>query len=168
MPSKKVLKVFYAVTASDCSTSLYEAKIDGDSEKPVITKIRLSGSSRVKKGGNIKNGTMLGITQQLQLFVPKGGEFNSPEPFVQREILEVIGLHLGSHTSNIVGLFLRKKTAELCYSKRDGLMLMNGIPDSRWLKQTIATLRAIGKNHPYCSISTSDSRYWLLPPEKWQ
>jgi len=75
----------------------------------------------------------------------------------------------GGNTSDIIGLFLERKDAEACFQ------VGNLIPlDPRWRTQTIATLQAIGSEHPYCSIATMiDGRFEcpvdaLLPKEEWQ
>ncbi|MBU6232061.1 MAG: hypothetical protein KGI45_00570 [Patescibacteria group bacterium] len=160
----KLLEKFYAVTVTPGSTkSVYEAKIGGDGEKPVLTKIALDGQSKIQVGGQIRNGAMIGITDRLQLFVPEGSGMVSPMSTIERDIVLVSTCYHGGCTSDIVALFLGEAKALACFNEKDHKRC-----DQRWVNDSIETLRAIGMEHPYCSISTADPRWWLMPPSFWQ
>jgi len=162
MATKGHLRKFFAVTIT---SSVYQASIGGRSTRkrpvPFLEKIALRGNSAGAVGDITSNGTVIAVSKDLQLFVPEGsGTGWSTE---QRQIGLVNTRFHGGHTSAIVALFLRKEGAMAC-SREQSLQPC----DSRWRAQTIAVIRAIGTEHPYCSISTSDARWWLMPPSEWQ
>jgi len=65
-------------------------------------------------------------------------------------------------TSLIVALFLNEKDAQECRATSDLLPC-----DSRWMENTISTLKEIGTVNPPCHILTDDKEA-LIPPNKWQ
>lgn len=148
-----VLNGFQAVTI----TSLYHAAIYGSKGVPVLTKLaqRNGCESKVAVGSRLTQGTMLGVAQKIVLFVPEGGGITS----YQREFLLVNTRYWGEHTSDVVGLFLRKEDAERCMTTNDVKPC-----DERWRKETVETLKAIGRDHPYCSISTVTSADSIFNP----
>jgi len=152
-----MLKEFWAVTV----TSVYHALIYGKGS-PELTKIAMGWKwgSRIAVGGKISggSGTMLSVHKQLTIFIPEGGGTAS----FQREIGLVNTRYWLGGTSNVVALFLNKEAALLCGAAKDYKPC-----DERWRDETIETLRAIGKEHPYCSISTSPVNQ-LVDPKDWQ
>jgi hypothetical protein len=163
METKKYLDTFWAVTM----TSLYQAYISGDKDIPRITKLASRAANpKPPVGSSINNGTMLGICRRLVLFVPEGGSCSE-----QRELAMVNTNYWGGHTTDIVGLFLQEEDAKACYETS-----YNTLFDERWRERTIETLRAIGENHPYCSISTEFSKHYseshyidpLCDPKEWR
>ncbi len=158
------LEKFFAVTFNSHASSLYEATIWGNDTEiqrpgfPFLKKILLIGSSNMPVGGTINYGTMIGIHRRLTKFVPQG-HGNSPE----KDVRMISTKHCGGSTSQIVGLFLTQGIAEECLCAPD-----HNLCDKRWIQYTIATLHAIGIDHPFCSISVSDENSWLVPPEKWR
>lgn len=157
--TKNYLREFYAVTV----TSLYRAVIYGEPQVPWLEKISVRERSKIALGEKIKNGTMVSIGSQLELFVPEGSGSISPNSTIQREITMVNTRFHGGCTSKVVALFLDERKAMQCH---DSVGLTPC--DPRWKKDTIAVLKAIHREHPYCSISTVDARFWLLPPSEWQ
>ncbi len=149
-----MLKEFYAVTM----TSVYRALIDGSMGSPALTKIAARDRSRVVIGGKINNGSMLSVGMYLKLFIPEGGGTTS----FKREIGLVNTKYWGGGTSAVVALFLTKEDALACNEAQEHRPC-----DPRWRKETVDVLRAIGKNHPYCSISTSPECQ-LMDPKEWQ
>lgn len=157
--SPQFLKEFFAVTL----TSVYRARIMGKKGIPSLIKIACrDGRSEIKVGSSISNGTMISVGKQLTLFFPEGSGVISPTSTYQREIASVNTVYWGGSTSQVVALFCSKARAMRC-NNAENLQPC----DPRWKKDTIATLRAIGKNHPFCSISTF-SDLWLMPPDEWQ
>lgn len=148
-----MLRKFYAVT----ETSVYHVRIDEKTGSPELTKIALTGKSRLAVGKKISNGTMLSVSKQLIPFIPEGGG-NS----IQREISMVNTGYWGTNTSAVTALFLTKKGALQCLGAEGKKPC-----DDRWRKETIDVLRAMGKQHPYCSIST-DPSFRLIDPKEWQ
>ena len=163
--SKTLLEKFYAVTtfAETKTKSAYEAKIGGEGEKPILTKIMLEGESKIKVGGQIKNGTMIAVTKCLELFIPEGSGVISPTSTIQRDIVMVNTRYHGGGTSPIVALFLEKEEVLHCFEQQN----LNYC-DQRWIESTIKTLWAIGTDNQYCAISVADARWWLIPPSQWQ
>ena len=155
----KPLKIFFAVTR----TSVYRAVIDGEENVPYLEKIakRIGDASKVPVGNKIDNGTMLSVGKQLWLFVPEGSGFISPTSTIQREIASVNTNYWGGHTSSVVALCLKEKDARICLEKE-----YFGRQSQRFAKHTITVLRAIGENHPFCSI-TDDSEMRLMPKRQW-
>ncbi len=158
--TKEHIKAFFAVT----ETSVYLARIGTDNPKeavPALVKIAVRGDSAVPVGKTISNGTMIAVCRGLVVFMPEGSGRQSPASTYEREIARVNILYHGGGTSLIVALFLNETDALAC----------SGMPnlqpcDPRWKEKTIATLKAIGENHPYCSISTWPD-LWLIPPSEW-
>ena len=141
--TKNWLNTFWAVTAS----SLFQAHIYGEGEIPRVTKIAgRDSTSEFPVGETMTNGTMLAICKRLVLFIPEGGGAYSS---MQRELVKVNTGYWGGHTSELVAVFLNEEDARICYSAKALRHL-----DPRWQARTIETLRTIGKDHPYCSIST--------------
>ena len=149
-----MLKKFYAVT----KTSVYYVRIDLKLGSPELTKIALRGDSRIPVGGKITDGTMLSVGEQLIPFIPEGGGVTS----FRREIAMVNTRWWGTNTSDVVALFLCKNAALTCHKAKRKKPC-----DNRWRKETIGVLRAIGKEHPHCSVST-DPSCRLMSPENWQ
>lgn len=149
---------FYAVTDS---SSVYKAIIGGKGNVPCIIKIKLKGESKVPVGTKLSNGTMLAICKTLILFIPEGGGLSSTE----RQISMVNTRYWGGGTSQIVALFKTEEEANFCvehHTKKDHEQYRDG-----WQKSTIEVLRAIGNDHPYCSIETNSPNLWLMEPKKW-
>jgi hypothetical protein len=155
---ENVLKSFFAVT----KTSVYEAIIADADNVPFLKKIALRGQSNVLTGGKITNGTMLAICRHLQLFIPEGSGLISPMATYQREIASVNTRYWGGGTSDIVALFLKKEDALDCNCQTDLLPL-----DPRWKDKTVEVLRAVGNNHPCCSI-TNHEGLRLMAVEEWK
>ena len=159
---KTLLKVFYAVTKSK---SVYLVRIGSDKpeeEAPLLVKISKNGESKLSVGGTISNGTMIAVGKNLQMFVPEGSGWMSPMSTLEREVSKVNTHFWGGHTSLIVALFLNEAEALDCSCESDLQPC-----DARWRKKTSSTLKTIGDNHPYCSISTAGKDWWLIPPEEW-
>jgi hypothetical protein len=143
-------------------TSVYLAKIMGKGV-PLLIKIACHDkTSGVGIGESISNGTMISVGKQLILFVPEGSGLISPTSTEQREIAQVNTGYWGGCTSEVVALFDNREKAMQCSSSE------NLQPcDPRWKEDTIAILRAIGEDHPHCSITTyHDLR--LMPSKEWQ
>ncbi len=159
---KEWLSVFWAVTTS----SLYQAHISGTGEIPRVTKVAgKTANPQIAIGTNLCRGTMLAVGERLVLFVPEGGGYGSS---YQRQLRNVNTRYWGEYTSVIIGLFLREADARACYASNDLVP-----KDTRWHTQTVETLRAIGKEHPYCSILTepfmqNSSANPLVDPKEWQ
>lgn len=158
------LDKFYAVTcdADSGSISVYEALISQEQCNPVLTKLALKGTSSVKEGAQISTGSMLCIMKWLQLFVPEGSGVVSQFSTVQRDAAQVNTTYWGGHTSAIAALFLEKESALTCFNESPQPR------DQRWRTQTLEVLRALGVDHPKCSISTTSADYWLFPPSAWE
>ena len=153
------LRVFFAVTV----TSVYRVVILGTKKTPYLKKIAYrGGESGVKVGGRIENGTMISVGNQLILFVPEGHGPTSPMTSVERDIAKVNTRYWGGRTSKVVALFLNKDDSFSCSGSEN----LHG-NDPRWEYSTIEVLRAIGEDHPYCSITNyPDMR--LMPKEDWR
>ncbi|MEK7463585.1 MAG: hypothetical protein AAB610_00475 [Patescibacteria group bacterium] len=161
--SRKPLEVFYAITM----TSLYLAEIGNQKKAPKLTKLECKKPAKNKTaiGRVVENGSMLAVGDQLVLFVPEGAGGQNTR--VERELTMVNTSYWGGRTSRVVALFLDKNEARLAYGKSN-----HASCDKRWLPQTIATLKAIGLDHPKCSVLTlgePGSMYGpLLIPDVWQ
>ena len=159
---KTYLMSFYAVTL----TSVYQARIGTDNPKeevPALIKIAKKGSGKIDIGMVVSNGTMVAICKHLQMFIPEGSGRLSPSSTIEREVVRVNTHYWGGHTTQIVALFLKEMDALECSCE------LNLQPcDPRWMKDTIATLKAIGDDHPYCSISAAIPDWWLVPPSEWR
>ena len=153
-----LLGTFYAVTM----TSIYRAVIN-EKGAPYVEKIaiRAGQNSAVAVGERFSNGTMLSVGPQLILFVPEGHGFMSPMTSVEREIANVNTQWWGGGTSGIVALFLFENDAVVC-GRADNLT--SG--DKRWHQNTVEVLRAIGENHPFCSV-TKHPEMELVPVREW-
>lgn len=153
---KENLRTFYAVTVNDKSKSLYEVSV---SEMGSATLKKLDGSDNatIPIGTVLDTGPMLSVGKQLIIFVPEGGGGTS----YQREIAMVNTGYWGRNTSPVAALFLVKEEAERCFESEE---LSFAAP--LWKENTVATLRAIGNEHPQFSISKYSSLE-LLPSEDW-
>ncbi len=117
MSASAFLERFYAVTGwQNETTSVYEAKIGGEGEKPILTKIALKGGSKIAVGDQIKNGTMLWIGEFLLLFIPEGGGGYNPR--IERDAVLVNTRYWGGGTSSIIALFLHQKKPWLVLSQK--------------------------------------------------
>jgi len=159
---KTYLKAFYAVT----QTSVYLVKIgsdDPEEEVPALIKIARRGNSLVAVGATIfsdSSDSIIAVCRGLRLFLPFAPKGRDSLEY-EREIAKVSTLCYVGSTSLIVALFLNEADALACSA------MPNLQPcDPRWKEKTIATLRAIGEDHPYCSISTWPN-LWLIPPSEW-
>jgi hypothetical protein len=151
------LEYFYAATVS---LEVYQIQLVHKGGKvPWIKKIADNGMNPVLLGKKFDNGSMVGITRSLQLFVPEGGGLSSFE----REILRVNTRYWGYATPEIAALFFSKNKALHCLEKSNLRFC-----DGRFKDGTRNVLKRIGENHLCCSISTSDPNFWLLPPDEWQ
>ena len=160
--AKKYLHSFYAVTL----TSVYQVRIGTDDpaeEVPVLIKIAKKGDGKIDVGTVVSNGTMVAICQHLQMFIPEGSGQLSPSSTIEREVVRVNTHYWGGHTTQIVALFFKEADALECSCESDLQPC-----DPRWKKDTIAILRAIGDDHPYCSISAAMPGWWLVPPSEWR
>jgi len=151
----KILNEFFAVTL----TSVYKAVIYGENVVPYLLKISARRESKMLVGAKIDNGTMISVGCYLVLFIPEGS--GGANTSYEREIGKVNTRYWGGGTSSIVALFLDEMAAVAC-DKAGNLVPC----DPRWKDQTIAVLRAVGENHPYCSISGSPGLI-LMPKEAW-
>ena len=151
---------FYGVTMSG---SVYLAEIYPGGQYPSLTKVFQANNKQSQwKIGEKESSGMLSIGRFLLLFIPEGGGRASPNVSFEREATRVNTFYWGPNTSDVVALFLEESDALACVQSKDLDRC-----DSRWKDKTIATLRAIGDSHPRCSISTSMSNFWLLPPSEW-
>jgi hypothetical protein len=146
---------FYAVTA----TSVYRVELVGK-DAPKLVKIACRGESGVAVGTELSNGTMVAVCRHVQLYFPEGG--GGANSTYERRIENVNTAYWGAGTTDIVALFLREKDAMRCNEALDLVKL-----DPRYKHQTIETLRAIGNDHPKCSISCWEG-LWIMPPQEWQ
>jgi hypothetical protein len=142
MADNKPLEEFYAVTASSRSTSVYHIVAKGN-DIPEVTKIEVKGYSTVHVGHKLQTGTMLAITQQLQMFLPEGGGVLGLTTSFERNIEHVNTFWWGGHSSAIVALFKNKGDALECFEHK-----RLTIADHRWLRQTTEVIEEIGDNHP--------------------
>lgn len=153
------LNKFYAITDS---SSLYEAVIGGEGDIPHIIKIDMKGESKAPIGFKMSDGTMIAICKSLIMFIPEGGGMSTTE----RQISMVNTRYWGGSTSLIVALFITEKEARFCLENhmgKDHQQYRN-----RWKEATIEVLRAIGNDHPYCSIETTSPNLWLIPSDEWR
>lgn len=152
---------FYGVTLSG---SAYRAKIGGDGKVPALIKIaeKKDVQKSISIGNQIDNGSMIAIGQFLLLFTPEKYGLAHQLTGVEREAAEVNTFYWGGGTSRVVALFLKEGDALKCLESEN-----LQFSDSRWHQETIETLRAVGTEHPYCSISTVHN-FWLMPPSEWQ
>ncbi len=159
---KSFLKKFYALTLS---SSVYFAEIGSAKGVPYLVKIaqKSKDATNISVGERIDNGTMIAVADRLHMFIPEGSGWFSPMSTFQREIWMVNSRWHGGQTSQIVALFKQKSKALKAINAKDLVRC-----DPRWEAETVAVLRAIGEDHPYCAISTSMPQYQLMPPEKWQ
>jgi hypothetical protein len=127
---------------------------------PKLVKISCRGQSKVSAGTELADGSMVAVCRHMQLYFPEGG--GGANTTYERRIENVNTAYWGTGTSDIVALFLREEDAMKCNEAPDLVKL-----DSRWREQTIETLRAIGVEHPKCSISAWEG-LWIMPPEEWQ
>lgn len=155
------LAEFFGVTLSG---SVYKAKIGGDGKIPALVKIaeRPDAKRGIPIGNQIDNGSMIAIAYCFILFVPEKYGRADQMTGIEREVSAVKTYYRGGNTSVIVALFLKEQDAQKCL-EAENLQFC----DPRWHKETIETLRAVGKEHPYCSIST-DPEFWLMPVSEWQ
>ena len=141
---------FYAVT----TTSVYLVSDEKNEYGwPTVEKIALDGQSRVKVGSRLKNGGLVAVARD-RIFLYDGFNENtrrSPERINTR--------HWGGITSGIVGLFLHKKEAMICFKEKDKIIL-----DPRWKIQTDKVRDRIGSKHPVFVLS--DISFWALNLKK--
>lgn len=151
-------KVFFAVTM----TSVYRVVLCGTKKSPYMVKIAYrGGESSVKIRERIDNGAMVSIGKRLIMFFPDGHSFLSSQTSYERDIAKVNTQWWRGGTSNIVALFSKKRDAFECNVAKNLVFC-----DPRWKDNTIAVLRAIGDEHPYCSITDFlDLR--LMPKSEW-
>jgi hypothetical protein len=97
--------------------------------------------------GDKLSGDMLAIARHMQFYIPEKHSMVSPQTGIERQLENVNTEWWGAHTSNIVGLFLNKRSALAC-SKKDNLVRY----DPRWREKTRAVLKKIGENHPTITI----------------
>ena len=155
------LAKFFAVT----ETSLYVAHIYGAQigGAPFLEKRALrSGAHSRGRLGIIARAPMLAICKRLVLFTPEGGSTT-----IERELVHVNTGYWGVNTSLIIALFLTEQSAKKCLTAKQITP-----SDPRWKKETVAVIRAIGKDHPFCSISrvfVEDHDFNpLLLPKEWE
>ena len=151
--ASEYLEKFYAVTVNG---SLYSVKILGSEEIPVVIKIkdREGSSSGVVCGGKLEGGTMVFIGECVNMFKPIDSKERPKKIVDKKDVL------WGGHTSYIAALFLSGDDALFC-QMQENLETW----DLRWKNQTIATLNAIGKDHPRCLIS--EEKLELIDPNNW-
>lgn len=151
---RNVLHEFFAVT----TTSVYRVsdQKDGDGV-PLVEKIAKKGDGRVAVGGRLRDGGLVAVTR-LGLFLysddlpSRGRAGNRPA-----RLEEVNMLFWGGHTSRLVGLFLRKEDALICFELGDAA-------DASPLchrRHTLAVLLAIGTDHPTFTLS-KDPRFAFI------
>ena len=133
----------------------------GEPGTPYLVKIACNGDSAVGVGKRIDNGTMISVGNQLWLFVPEGSGPTAPTSTFQREISLVSNCYWGGQTSCVVALFMNGKDAMACYRESNHVWC-----DPRWKNNSIEVLRAIGENHPHCSI-TNYPDLILIPKQDW-
>src|SRR3989344_5269279 len=126
-----MLHRFYAVTLT--SIYLVKDRRSKDDPCPVAKKIAIKGDiqsvtqNKIAIGTELKNGTMIAITHQLQAYIPEGGGMTS----FCRKIEGVNTRWWGGHSSAIVALFTQKKDAMKCLSNSDLEEC-----DPRWINST--------------------------------
>ena len=154
------LKEFFAVTVSG---SLWHAEIFNEAEPyPSLVKLAQAKGSKASWGvGEKESSGMLAICQHLLLFIPEKYGRAHPMTGYEREPTMVNTFYWGPCTSPIVGLFLSEADARECLASNNF-----EVCDPRWKQSTIEVLRAVGKEHPCCSISTA-SGFSLMSPREW-
>ena len=132
-----MLRKFYAVTG----TSVYFVKdrMSKTDAVPMARKIALKSDSDIGVGQVLRHGTLLAITERLQMYIPEGGGITS----FQRKIEKVNTRYWGGHSSDIVALFTSKEEAMKCFESDDLVPR-----DPRWKAETEDVLSKIGDDHP--------------------
>lgn len=145
-----MLTHFYAVTASESSSSLYKVsrKFEAGTVSVEVEKLALRGESAVPVGGRF-GGRLLAVCKWLVAYTPEA-------PI--KKIDETDPKYWDRFTNLIVALFLNEGEAQKCFKNEK-----ETIPcDPRWDKETREVIDAIGYNHPqFCVGRKSDLR--LLP-----
>lgn len=161
METTSFLKKFFAVT----TTALYKVVIDKRLSNPEIVKMEFKGKGKSKEGYRINKHRMVAVCKRLITFNPLGSNFVSQKRFEEKQISNIHTLQWGEQTSEIIALFLEEKDARTCYN----LVIVKQKNDiDKWRQDTIEVLRAIGENHPHCSIEVLSPILWLIPPREWR
>ncbi len=153
------LEKFYAVTLSG---SVYRARIQFGTEpgeQGTVGLLKIAKKGQLLQEEQENTNAMLAIAKSLILFIPEGGGITS----FQREVGMVNTFWWGYETNGIVALFLEDIDKALACSRKEDLVLC----DPRWKENTVAVLKAVGREHPHCSISATMPELWLLPPSEW-
>lgn len=151
-----MLNEFYAVT----STSVYHVRAGGENGYPSAVKIALKDKSAVGLGEKLKNGTMLAICHQLQMYFPEKYGMAHPLTGYERKIEHINTGYWGGHSSDIIALFKKKREAMVCFNSAE-----QKPRDPRWIEETEQVLQEIGDEHPSFYIS-HDPYLALLPTNK--
>jgi hypothetical protein len=136
----EIIHEFFAVT----KTSVYIVNDNKDeSGIPTVEKIILREKSKVPVGGRLRNGKLVGITEERILlyyenYPGRGKRLQRPEDANE----------WGGGTSQIIALFFNKEEAMKCSDSPDLKAW-----DPRWEKQTKEVLNSIGDNHPVFVLS---------------
>ncbi len=160
---KEALKEFFAVTM----TSIYHVKDDVDGA-PEVKKIALRGES-IRAVGSIVSGpnggrglTMVSVGKHIVVFIPEGHSWLSARSTFVTQLENVNTMWWGGNTSEVVALFLKETDAMECFNASELKPR-----DARWQKNTLETLRAIGREHPRFSITTWHNLRLMDPSEVW-
>ncbi len=143
---------FYALTVSGAVYVAELTEIEGEHHPPYLKKLAQVGSegSKTPVGCIIDNGTMISIGRNLVLFVPEGGGLSS----YQRDSSLCNTRYHGGSTSSIIALALTKERIdEIAAEWVAKPSHLDDWPDLRWKTDTIEVLRAVGDDHPRCSIT---------------
>ena len=143
---KMQLTFFFAVTQN----SVYRAVISDPIDAPYLVKIakRGVGEYEADQEEKLYGGTMLSVGKELIIYVAEVTDTVTSKPKIQREIGFIQEGAIIVKTTEIVALFLNKQDALDC-SNFEVLASC----DPRWKEKTVEVLRAIGLEHPKCSIS---------------
>ena len=155
--ARKSSKQFFAVTESK---SIYRVYGVYGISRPIVVKVHGKGKGHVRVGARLKNGSMLAISRNLQLYVPEGSGLLSPMSTVERSLEMVNTRYWGGHTSPIVAL-CRTKTEATEILKYDDLQMC----DRRWVEQTRKIVNSIPEDHPSISVCRYPSLA-LLPEDR--
>ncbi len=118
---------------------LYHVSATRENNAPLVTKLE-GPTEKMLAGDRLRNGSHVGITlHHILLYSPEREGYSAAATDMK---------YWGGGTSPPEGLFLDKERARI-----GGRSYYHGVPwDWEWLSDTVATLRAIGENHPVFRI----------------
>jgi hypothetical protein len=164
---------FFALSQGGSLFCAHLNKRHPHSPNPVLEKIGqlpMVLESRWEVGKAVGNWPMISIGKELLLFLPEGGGGTS----YQRDAYMCNTRWHGPQTSPIAALALtRERIDAIAEEWRIDPGPEITCLDPRWKADTIEVLRAIGDDHPHCSIADSylpkrmmERSEWIIPEQE--